>query len=357
MKDINLEKNDLQVGGIQLKAVMIESPYTVVVKEVENAPVGDKEVRIQVKAAGICGSDIHAYKGLHPFRKPPVIIGHEISGEVIEIGSAVTRVQVGDKVTVEPQAGCGECDHCLKGNVNYCDNRQAPGIGKWYGTMAENFVAPEHIVFVLPSDMDHKLGALAEPLAVGVHAVRRAGIRVGDRVAVLGAGPIGLLALAVAKEAGATTILATDVLDYCLDRAKSLGATHTLNASNQETWVDEAKQLVGGTFDKVLIAVGVPGILNQALSLVKKGGRIVTIAMFHGEQSLDIMQLQGQEKELVGCFCYTREDTQAAVSLLASGRIQSDLVISHQLPFTEAAAGFRMVDKKEDHSLKILVTF
>lgn len=340
-----------------MKAVMIESPYTVVVTEVESAPLGDNEVRIQVKVTGICGSDIHAYKGLHPFRKPPVIIGHEISGEVVEIGGSVTRVKVGDKVTVEPQAGCGKCEHCLQGHVNYCDNRQAPGIGKWYGTMAENFVAPEHVVFVLPQDMDHKLGALVEPLAVGVHAVRRAGIRVGDKVAVLGAGPIGLLALAVAKEAGATTILATDVFDYCLDSAKSLGATHTMNIAGKDTWVEEAKQLVGGTFDKVLIAVGVPGIVNQALSLVNKGGRIVTIAMFHGEQSLDIMQLQGQEKELVGCFCYTREDTMAAVALLTAGRIQSEAVVTHVLPYTQAAEGFRMVDKKEDNSLKILVTF
>ncbi|WP_067936909.1 zinc-dependent alcohol dehydrogenase [Alicyclobacillus kakegawensis] len=340
-----------------MKAVMIESPYHVVVTEVEDAPLRDNEVRIQVKAAGICGSDIHAYKGLHPFRKPPVIIGHEVSGEVIEVGSAVTRVKVGDKVTVEPQAGCGQCEHCLRGEINYCDNRQAPGIGKWYGTMAENFVAPEHVVFVLPPDMDHRLGALAEPLAVGVHAVRKAGIQVGEKVAVLGAGPIGLLALAAAREAGATTILATDVFDYCLDSAKTLGATHTINIKDKDNWVEEAKEHIGGPFDKVLIAVGAPGILNQALSLVKKGGRIVTIAMFHEEQSLDIMQLQGQEKEMVGCFCYTREDTLAAVALLASGRIQSEAVVTHVLPYTQAAEGFRMVCQKEDNPLKVLISF
>ncbi|GEO26597.1 butanediol dehydrogenase [Alicyclobacillus acidoterrestris] len=340
-----------------MKAVMIESPYTVVITDVESAPLGDDEVRIRVKAAGICGSDIHAYKGLHPFRKPPVIIGHEVAGEVVEIGPSVTRVKVGDKVTVEPQAGCGKCEYCLRGDINYCDNRQAPGIGKWYGTMAETFVAPEHVVFALPGDMDYQVGALAEPLAVGVHAVRRAGIEVGDKVAVLGAGPIGLLTLAVAKEAGATTILATDVFDYCLDTAKKLGATHTLNIAGKDDWVEEALETIGGQFDKVLIAVGVPGILNQALTLVKKGGRIVTIAMFHGDQSLDIMQLQGQEKELVGCFCYTRQDTMAAVALLGANRILSDAVITHVLPYEQAADGFRMVEKKEGNPLKVLVTF
>ncbi|MCF8567506.1 alcohol dehydrogenase catalytic domain-containing protein [Alicyclobacillus tolerans] len=340
-----------------MKAVLIEKPNEVVITDVELAPLGNNEVRIQVKVAGICGSDIHAYKGLHPFRKPPVLIGHEISGEVVEIGPSVTRVKVGDRVTVEPQVGCGKCEYCLQGHVNYCENRKAPGIGKWYGTMAEYFVAPEEIVFTLPPDMDYKLGALSEPLAVGVHAVRRAGIKVGDRVAVLGTGPIGLLALAVAREAGATTILATDVFDYCLESATSLGASHTLNISGKENWVEEAKEMVGGPFDQVLIAVGVPGIVNQAVSLVKRGGRIVTIAMFHGEQSLDIMQLQGQEKELIGCFCYTREDTLAAVELLSTGRIRSEAVVTHVLPFTQAADGFRIVDKKEQNSLKVLLTF
>ncbi|MGV3487569.1 MAG: zinc-dependent alcohol dehydrogenase [Tuberibacillus sp.] len=340
-----------------MKAVMIDKPYSVVITDVEPAPLEENEVRIQVKAAGICGSDIHAYKGLHPFRKPPVIIGHEISGEVVEIGSAVTRVKVGDKVTVEPQVGCGKCEHCLQGEINYCDNRKAPGIGKWYGTMAENFVAPEEVVFVLPQDMDHKLGALAEPLAVAVHAVRRAGIGVGDKVAILGSGPIGLLTMAVAKAAGATTILGTDVFDYCLDTAKDMGATHALNIKGKDNWVEEALELVGGPFDKVLIAVGVPGIVNQGLSLVKKGGRVVTIAMFHAEQSLDIMQLQGQEKELVGCFCYTREDTITAVDLLATEKINSDAIVTHVLPYTQAADGFEMMEKKEDNPLKILVTF
>jgi L-iditol 2-dehydrogenase len=340
-----------------MKAVMIDRPYSVVVTDVSSAPLEENEVRIQVKAAGICGSDIHAYKGLHPFRKPPVVIGHELSGEVVEVGSLVTRVKVGDKVTVEPQVGCGKCEQCLQGDINYCDNRKAPGVGKWYGTMAENFVAPEDVVFVLPEDMDHKLGALAEPVAVGVHAVRQAEIKVGDKVAILGSGPIGLLALAVAKEAGATTILATDIFDYCLDTAQSMGATHTINVKDKDNWIIESKELAGGPFDKVLVAIGVPGIVNQALSLVKKGGRVVTIAMFHGEQSLDIMQLQGQEKQLVGCFCYTRKDTITAVNLLASGRIPTDSIVTHVLPYSEAAEGFRLMDTKEDNPLKILVTF
>jgi L-iditol 2-dehydrogenase len=339
-----------------MKAVFVEAAYQIEVKEVEEQPVEANEVVIKVKAAGICGSDIHTYKGLHPFRKPPVIIGHEVAGEIVKVGEAVKKFKVGDRVTVEPQTGCGSCEYCLTGKINYCENRGAPGVKGWYGTMAEYFVAPENCVFKLPDNVDLYQGVLVEPLAVGVHAVRKADIQLGEKVAILGAGPIGLLTLACVKAAGATTILVTDVMDYCLESAQKLGATHTLNITDKANWVDEIRGQIG-PFDKVLVAVGVPGIINQALGLLRKGGRVVTIAMFHGEQSFDIANLQGSEKEIVGCMTYTREDTQAAIELIANGYVDSDVIITHKLPYAQAAEGFRMVDKKEDSSIKVLVTF
>lgn len=340
-----------------MKAVFVDDAFSVKVKEVELPKVLENDVKIQVKVAGICGSDIHTYKGLHPFRKPPVIIGHELSGEVVEIGSNVSTVKIGDKVTVEPQVGCGKCEYCLKGLVNYCELRTAPGIGNWYGTMAEYFITPEQTVFKLPDSVSHDVGVLVEPVAVGVHAVRKGDIKVGDRVAVLGAGPIGLLAMSVAKSAGATTTLVTDVLDYALDAAKKMGATHTLNIKDKSDWSEEAKAMSGGMFDVVLVAVGVPGIIDQALALLRKGGRIVTIAMFHGDQTFNIHNLQNQEKEIVGCMTYNREDTKTAIDLLAAGEIETDVIITHRLSYTEAGDGFRMVDKKEDSSLKVVVVF
>jgi L-iditol 2-dehydrogenase len=340
-----------------MKAVYVQDAYNVVVKEVDMPELGNKDVLIKVKVAGICGSDIHTYKGLHPFRKPPVIIGHEISGEVVKVGQEVTKYQAGDRVTVEPQTGCGTCGYCLTGNINYCENRGAPGIGNWYGAMAEYFAAPEQTVFKLPDSMDYEEGALVEPFAVGVHAVRKAGIGVGDKVAILGAGPIGLLAMAAAKAAGATTLLVTDVMDYALDSAMNMGATHTLNIMNNKEWMQDAKSLIGGNFDKVLIAAGVPGIVDQALALLRKGGRVVTIAMFHGDQTFDIHNLQNQEKDIIGCMTYTREDTITAIDMIASGAVNKNAIITHRLSPELAAEGFRLVDKKEDSSLKVLVFF
>lgn len=340
-----------------MKAVYVQDAYSVIVKEVELPELGNKDVLIKVKVAGICGSDIHTYKGLHPFRKPPVIIGHEISGEVVKVGQEVTKFKLGDRVTVEPQTGCGTCEYCLTGDINYCENRGAPGIGNWYGAMAEYFAAPELTVFKLPDGMDYEQGALVEPFAVGVHAVRKAGIGVGDKVAILGAGPIGLLAMSAAKAAGATTLLVTDVMDYALESAMNMGATHTLNIMNNKEWMQDAKTLIGGNFDKVLIAAGVPGIVDQALALLRKGGRIVTIAMFQGDQTFNIHNLQNQEKEIIGCMTYTREDTITAIDMIASGVVNKDAIISHRLSPEQAAEGFRLVDKKEDSSLKVLVLF
>lgn len=340
-----------------MKAVYVEDSYSVVVKDIQKPEIKPDEVLIKVKVAGICGSDIHTYKGLHPFRKPPVIIGHEVAGEIVQVGEAVAKFKVGDRVTVEPQVGCGKCEYCLRGEVNYCADRKAPGVGGWYGTMAEYFAAPEVTVFKLPDDMSYEQGVLVEPFAVGVHAVRKAGIQVGDKVAVLGAGPIGLLAMAAAKAAGATTILVTDVMDYALESARRMGATHTLNITNKQEWMDEAKALVGGEFDKVLIAAGVPNIIDQSLRLLRRGGRIVTIAMFHGNQTFDIHNLQNQEKEIIGCMTYTREDTITAIDLIGAGAVNEEVLVTHKLPYEQAAEGFRLVDKKEDSSLKVLVTF
>ncbi|UQZ83577.1 Sorbitol dehydrogenase [Paenibacillus konkukensis] len=340
-----------------MKAVFVDDAYKVVVKDVEVPEIAANEVLIQVKVTGICGSDIHTYKGLHLFRKPPVIIGHEIAGEVVKVGDAVTKFRIGDRVTVEPQTGCGVCESCLTGNLNYCSRRGAPGLNGWYGTMAEYFAAPEQTVFKLPESMSYDQGVLVEPFAVGVHAVRKADIQLGDRVAILGAGPIGLLAMAAAKAAGATTTLVTDVIDYALEGAVGMGATHTLNIMNKQDWTTEAKELIGGEFDKVLVAAGVPGIVDNAISLLRKGGRCVTIAMFHGTQTFDIVNLQQGEKEIVGCMTYTREDTISAIDLIAAGHVKEDVIITHKLHYNEAAKGFQMVDKKEDSSLKVLVHF
>lgn len=340
-----------------MKAVFVEDAEKISIKEIEIPVVKKDEVLIKVAVAGICGSDIHTYKGLHPFRKPPVVIGHEVAGEVVKIGEAVTKFQVGDRVTVEPQIGTGESEGVFTGNVNYSDERLAPGMGDWLGTMAEYFVSPEAQVIALPDSVSYDQGVLVEPLAVGVHAAFKGDVQSTDRVAILGAGPIGLLTLIAVKARGVTDVMVTDVLEYSLDVAKDMGAAAVVNIKDNPTWVKEAKTTFNGSFDKVFITAGVPGILNDALNLLKKGGRVVTVAMFHGEQSIDIEQLQQNEKEVVGCMTYNRPDSERALEIIAKGELDVDKVISHKLTYKQAGRGFEMVDKKQDHSVKVIVSF
>lgn len=340
-----------------MKAVFVDAPETVVVKEIDIPKIKDDEVLIKVAVAGICGSDIHTYKGLHPFRKPPVVIGHEVAGEVVEIGKNVTKFNVGDRVTVEPQKGTGESEGEMTGNINYSDERLAPGMGDWLGTMAEYFVSPESLTIGLPDSVSYDHGVLVEPLAVGVHAAFKGDVKATDRVAIIGAGPIGLLTLAAVRARGVEETFITDVLDYSLDVARELGVKEAMNTMNNPNWIQEAKEKMGSSFDKVFVTVGVPGIVNDALTLLKKGGRAVTVAMFNGPQDLDIQQLQQNEKEIVGCMTYNRPDTEEALEIIRKKEIPVEKVISHHLSYEHAAEGFKIVNKKLDQSVKVLVNF
>lgn len=340
-----------------MKAIFVDDAETIKVKEVDRPTIKENEVLIKVVVSGICGSDIHTYKGLHPFRKPPVVIGHEVAGEVVEIGNNVTNVKIGDRVTVEPQLGTGESEGVMTGNVNYSDIRLAPGTGDWLGTMADYFVSPESLVIPLPESVSYERGVLVEPLAVGVHAALKANVKADEKVAIIGAGPIGLLTLAAVRNCGVEKTFITDVLDYSLETAKELGATKTMNIKDRDDWIEIAKEQFNGSFDKVLITAGVPGIINDALNLLKKGGRAVTVAMFQEQQKVNIEQLQQNEKEIVGCMTYNRPDTEEALSIIEKNEIPVDKVISHQIPKEQADEGFRIVDKKEDESIKVLVRF
>jgi L-iditol 2-dehydrogenase len=340
-----------------MKTVIIEQEEKVIVEDISIPQLREDDVLIKVKMAGICGSDIHTYKGLHPFRKPPVAIGHEVSGEIVETGANIRHFSVGERVTVEPQLGCGTCDYCAKGHPNYCNNRRAPGVGEWLGTMAEYIVVPAASVLRLPPNTSHKLGVLTEPLAVGFHAAKKAQIHSDDKVAILGAGPIGLVTLVAVQEMGASQTLLTDVLEYPLTIAKQLGAAETLNITHFSDWPSEAVNIADGEFDKVLITAGVKGILNQALRMTKKGGKIITVAMFHEEEVINIEHLQGTEKEIIGCMTYTHEDFEDALRYLEKNGRPIENIISHILPYEEASRGFELVDEKAENSLKVLLEF
>ncbi len=294
------------------------------------------QVLVKVKCVGICGSDVHYF---HDGRirnnivKPPFILGHECAGEVAEVGSAVTRFKVGDRVALEPGVPCGECSFCRDGRYNLCPHVIFFATPPVDGVLKEYVVHPESMTFHLPEGMDYEQGALIEPLAVGYHAAMQGGARVGKTAAVLGSGCIGLMTMVALKSMGVDTIFATDVIEPRLAIARDLGAK-TFNAAGDV--VAQVLETTGGVgVDLVFECSGHPGATLQTASLVKRGGKIVLVGMSPvSEMPFDIGQILGKEASVETVFRY-RNIYQMAIDAVSAGRAKLSGIVSHRYRFED----------------------
>jgi len=315
-----------------MKAALLTAPYQIGLQEVEKPRLGSYDVLIKVQCVGICGSDLHTYRGTHPFRKPPVILGHEMAGEVVEVAEDVSLFKKGDRVCVEPQTYCHHCPSCYQGNYNLCMNKRILGTTPWPGAFAEYVVIPEDKVYLLPDGLSFEEGAMVEPLAVGIRAAQMAQPRIGDTVLIMGSGTIGLATLVSLKEAGVTRTIATDVEDFNLAKAKELGAWTAVNVG-RESLEEKVKEWTRGEgVDAAVIAVGVPSLIDESLGLVRKKGRVVLIAIFDDKATIDAFKIVSTEAEVVGSWVYTGREFQAAIDLMSQGRIQTGSFITHRWP-------------------------
>ncbi|MHB1160296.1 MAG: zinc-dependent alcohol dehydrogenase [Chloroflexota bacterium] len=341
-----------------MKAAVLQAPYRITVEEMPEPEPKPQEVKIRVVAAGICGSEVHAYRGTHPWRHPPSILGHEMTGQVVAVGVEVRRIQVGDRVTVEPQVVCGVCGQCSAGFPNLCTDKTFLGTKKWIGAYAEFIVSPERCVYPLPEQVSYAEGVMVEPLAVGVHAVRESGLGPGGSALILGAGTIGLGALASAVEAGATTIIATDVADFNLAVARELGATATVNIRHQDVLRVVSDLTDGKGVDVALVAAGVPEVVNQAISAVRPRGRVLLIAIFDQPIKIDdAYAITCGERVLRGSQTYCPQDMQKALDLIASGRVDAGKFITHRLPMRQLQRGFDIADKRLEDCIKVVLEY
>ena len=329
---------------------MIKSPYEVEIVEKGLPEIKEGEALISVKICGICGSDLHVYRGKHPFVKEPRVPGHEFSGVVAE-GDIYSR---GEAVTVEPLIPCGKCDLCIRGEYNVCKDLKVIGIHV-DGAMAEYVKVPEDRIYRLPKGVSFKEGALIEPLAVAVHIVRRAKVSLNDDVLILGAGPIGLLVLQVAKLLGVKRIFITDVVDYRLDLAEKLGADYTINASvdNVEEVVYKATNGLG--VDIAIEVAGAPNTPLQAVKLTKPHGRVVIVGFFEEPRvPMDMTEIVAKELEIVGSRVYWH-DFKTAIDLVARRVINVKRIVTHSFPLEDVAKAFEVADKKLYNAVKVLV--
>lgn len=310
------------------------------------------EVLVKLGAGGICGSDLHYYfdGGVGDFRlREPMVLGHEVAGEVAQVGSGVTRVKVGDHVAVNPARPCGECRYCRGGRNNLCINVRFFGSAARFphvqGAFAEYFKVTEGQCFAVPADLDYGVIACAEPLAVGLHAVARAGNLLGRKVLVTGSGPIGALIVAAAKLAGAAEIVVTDLHNEVLKFSEAMGATELVNITKSQARLEQFTQ-DKGYFDVSIEASGNPRALETCITSTHPGGRIVQVGMLPpGPAQVLVNPLLSKELELVGTFRF-HEEFAWAVDALVQGRIDVTPLITGRFPFSDADRAFAIASDR-----------
>ncbi len=336
-----------------LQQVMTE-PGKIIFREIEKPVPKAGEVLVKIMNIGVCGSDIHVYHGKHPFTKYPVTQGHEVSGLIEELGEGVTQFAIGQKVTIQPQVVCGECYPCRHGKYNLCEKLKVMGF-QTTGTASHYFAVDAKKVTPLPEAMTLEEGAMIEPLAVAVHAVRRAGDVAGKDICVLGAGPIGNLTAQVAKGLGANKVMITDVSDIRLAKAAEVGIDVCVNTKEQ----DFAGAFVG-TFgpdkaDVIYDCAGTNITMDQAIQNARKGSTIILVAVFAGPATVDLAVLNDHELDLNTSMMYRNEDYIKAIELVNEGKVQLKPLISKKFAFMEYLDAYRYIDENREQTMKVII--
>jgi len=317
------------------------------------------EVLIRTRTVGVCGSEVHAFHGTHPYRTAPAILGHEAAGDVVAVGAGVLRFKAGDRVIVDPQWTCGQCEYCRRGDINLCPSKKVLGTVAWPGAFGEYFVAPQEAVYALPFRLSYAQGSLIEPLTVGVHVARRANVAAGESVAILGTGSIGGLLCGVCRALGAATVIAADIKPHCLAAARErLGATHDFLLPDDQL-VDRIKSMTGGQgVDAVFVAADDVALVNVALDMAKRRGRIVLIAlMTQAPLNLAAYTVISKELSVMGSLMSRHEDLETALELAASGRVDMEAIATHRLPIEQAQRGMELALTKDEGAIKVILAF
>jgi len=302
-----------------MKALVYQGPMTMTLEQIPNPVPGPGQVLAQVKAVGICGSDVHGFIGKTGRRKPPMIMGHEATGVVAQVGAGVTRFKPGDRVVLNPILSCGVCRNCRAGRPNICLDRHVLGVDL-PGAYADYTKLAERMLWPMPNELSFVAGSLIEPLAVALHAVNLTPIRLMDTVAIVGTGTIGLLTLMAAKLAGAGTVIVTDKSVHRLDVAKRLGADVTINVDKEEPLPIVQSLTHGAGADAVIEAVGFSATVQQAMSLVRSGGHVTWIGNSQPNIEMNMQSVVTREVTVQGAYAY-HDEFQQSIAAIAFGRI------------------------------------
>lgn len=331
-----------------MRALQLVAPSELAVVDLPQPQPGPGEVRLRVKACGICGSDLHGMDGSSGRRIPPLVMGHEASGTVDAAGEGVTAWKAGDRVTFDSTVWCGECGYCREGRVNLCDSRQVVGVAcaefRRDGAFAEYVTVPQRILHRLPDSLSFEEAAFAEPVGVALHAVRRAGDLGGNTVLVVGAGLIGLLIIQALKRAGAAKVIAVDLDEGRLVLARELGADETAigGAGLAPFEVDVAMEVVGAA-----------PTVDFAIRSVRKGGKVVLVGNLSPNVPLPLQIVVTRELDVLGS-CAIAGEYPEALEAIASGSIRVKPLITAAVALEQGVDAFAKA--KAPGALKVLVT-
>lgn len=351
-----------------MKALRWHGKKDLRIENIAEPKPGKDEVKIKVEWCGICGSDLHEYEAgpifipvgtPHPITgdQAPITMGHEFAGTIVEVGENVTNWKIGDRVSPDACFYCGTCDSCRRGDYHLCDNLGFNGLAGDNGGFAEYSVVPTYQLYKLSDNVDFEEGALVEPISVGVHALKKARLAMGESVVIIGAGTIGLATLQAAKAAGAANVIVVELAAARKEFAKKMGADYVIDPS-QTDLVTKIKELNNGRLADVAVeCVGMEVTLKSALDSIRKGGRAVIAGIFsnQGKGIIDWNDLVIGEKELIGTIGYNR-DFATSINLINSGKINAKQYITKRIKLEDAVKeGFEDLIKNKDKHIKIIV--
>jgi L-iditol 2-dehydrogenase len=341
-----------------MKALVLEEYGRLAYRDVPEPLIGQEDVLVQVKACGICGSDVHGMDGSTGRRIPPVVMGHEAAGVVVDVGLNVSGWQPGDRVTFDSTIYCGKCHFCVRGEPNLCDNRRVLGVScgdyRQDGAFAEYVAVPQHILYRLPDGLAFAQAAMIEALSIAFHAARRTPVILNDTVVVVGAGMIGLLVIQALRAAGCGQIIAADLDPDRLDLACKLGADLGLRSDVDDVVAVVKEQTAGRGADLAFEVVGISPTLNLAIECLRKGGSLTMVGNLAPKTDFPLQAAVTRELTLYGS-CGSNGEYPACLDMIARGAVDVDALISATAPLSEGANWFDRLYNREPGLMKVIL--
>jgi 2-desacetyl-2-hydroxyethyl bacteriochlorophyllide A dehydrogenase len=327
-------------------------------EEVETPKPQKDEVLVKVRSVSICGSDLSGYKGGSAMRVPPLIMGHEFSGEIAQLGEGVSGFKVGERVGVVTNLYCGKCQDCKDGLQNVCDYRRIIGTtmkaGSYNGAMADYVVAPAEKIMPLPDSVSFDECALVEPLSISLRATKHAGNLQGKNVAVFGSGPIGLMGVMCMKSFGAKRIVAIDIVEKRLKMALQCGATDAVN-SKDDVYGITRKLTDGVGLDVVFDAAGFPETINTGIEIARNGGTLLLVGMASPKMEIEYKHAVVKELRLQSSYMYTSE-MREGLQMIIDGKLNVAQMITSRHPMSEGPRIFEELASGKTSDIKVILT-